>query len=162
MLARTNSALHLLILQLILDASLLPSILLRLSRLRLPVDRGAEDDILADRGRVERGARGVALFETELGPGSPLRDLRVDVLTDDGRLDPSGDLYFFAVVVEPVAGYGLGAVFVRCDLLRGECGGVVEFFVVRPVGAAVILKKFVSFEEIFREKGVFFFRGDGE
>jgi hypothetical protein len=137
MLSAANTTLDLLVLELVLDAALLGAGLLSLRGLSPPVHTGSEDDILADGGGVERGARGVALLEPELGPRPPLRDLRVDVLPHHGRLDPAGDLDLLALVVEAVRNNGLCAIFVRRDLLRGERGGVIELLIVGPVGGAV-------------------------
>ncbi len=79
----------------------------------------------------------MALLEAEFGPGLALGDAGVDGFFDDGGADAAGGFYFFAVVVEAVAGGGFGAVFVGGDLGGGEGVGVVELFVVGPVGAAV-------------------------
>jgi len=78
----------------------------------------------------------VALFEAELGPGAAFGDAGVDGLFNDGGTDTAGGFYLFAVVVEAVGDGGFGAVFVGGDLGGGEGVGVVEFFVVGPVGAA--------------------------
>ena len=136
-LATANTTLDLLVLELVLHAALLATVLLGLLGLYLPVGAGAENNVLADGGGVERRAGGVALLETELGPRPALGDLRVDMFTDDVGLDAAGDLHFLVVIVEAVGDDGLGAVFVRGHLLRGERGGVVEFLVVGPVGTAV-------------------------
>lgn len=136
MLSAANTTLDLLVLELVLDAALLGASLLRLRGLSPPVRTGPEDDVLADGGGVERGTRGVALLEPELGPRPPLCDLRVDVFSHHGRLDPAGDFDFLALVVEAVRHDGLCAIFVRYDLLRGERGGVIELLVVGPVGGA--------------------------
>lgn len=141
MLSGTNTTLNLLVLELVLHAALLAALLLGLLGLRLPVDAGTEDKVLADGGGVERGTDGVALLEAKFGPGSPLGHLRVDMFTDNGGLDPAGDLHFLVIIVEPVGDDGLGAVFVRDHLLRGERGGVVEFLVVCPIGTAVDVEK---------------------
>lgn len=136
MLARADTALDLLVLELVLHASLFAAGLLGLRRLHLPVDAGAEDDVLADGGRVERRPRRVALLVPELRPSPPLRDPRVHLLPHHVRLDPPRHLHLLPVVVEPVRHHRLRAVFVRRHLLRGERGGVVELLVVGPVGAA--------------------------
>lgn len=79
----------------------------------------------------------MTLFETEFGPFAPCGDSGRDGFTDDGFADPLSEFDFFAGVVEGVGDFGLGAVFVRCDGCWGKGGGVVEFFVVSPVRAAV-------------------------
>lgn len=139
-LATANTALDLLVLELVLDAALLAAGLLHLLGLRLPVHAGTEHEVFADRCGVERGTRGVALLQTEFGPRAPLSHLGVDMFPDDSRLDAAGDLHFLVVVVEAVRNHRLRAVFVRNHLLRGESGRVVELLVVGPVGAAEKLK----------------------
>lgn len=156
-LSAANTTLDLLVLELILHAALLAAVLLRLRSLCLPVDAGSESDVLTDGGSIERGSGSVALLETELGPGPPLRNLGVDMFANDGGLDPAGDLHLLALIVEAVRHNGLGAIFVRCDLLRGERGGVIELLVVGPVGAAAeSCKNFMS--EDSRRRG---FMGSG-
>ena len=139
-LAAANTTLDLLVLELVLHAALLAAVLLSFGGLSLPVHAGTEDDVLADGGGVERRAGGVALLESELGPGAALRDLGVDVFPHNGGLDPAGDLHLLSVVVEAVRDNRLGAIFVRRHLLCGEGGGVIELLVVGPVGAANFLK----------------------
>lgn len=101
-LSGTNPTLDLLVLQLVLDTALLATILLSLSGLRLPVNRGPENNILADGGRVEGRTSGMALFQPELSPCFALRNLRVHVFADNSRLDAARDFYFLALVVEAV------------------------------------------------------------
>jgi hypothetical protein len=137
MLSTANTTLDLLVLQLILHAALLATLLLSLLSISLPVDAGAEDDVLADGGGVERGTGGVALLETELLPFAAFGDLGVDVFADNGGLNSAGDLDFLVVVIVAVGNDGLGAVLVGDHFLRREDGGVIEIFVVGPVGAAV-------------------------
>lgn len=155
MLATANTTLDLLVLQLILHAALLATILLRLGRLNLPVDAGPESNVLTHGGRIEGRSGRVALLQTELGPGPPLRDLRVDMFANNGCFDPAGHLHLLAFVVESVGDDRLSAIFVGRDLLRGESGGVVELLVVGPVGAAGKWKN--SPGQIFFLFVVFFF-----
>lgn len=136
MLAAANTTLDLLVLELILDATLLTTGLLSFLGLRLPVHAWSEDDVLADGGGVKRRTGSMALLETEFRPCPPLCDLRVYVLLDDSGSDPTGDLDLLAFIVEAVGNDGLCAIFVDGDLLRGEGGGVIELLVVGPVGAA--------------------------
>lgn len=135
MLSATDSAFDLLILQLILHASLLASGLLRLLRLCLPVHAGSENDILADRGRIERWTGGISLLETELGPCFSLRHSRVDVFLYNGGADSACGFHFLAIVVKTVGYDGFGAIFICEYLLGRKCGGVIEFFIIGPVGA---------------------------
>ena len=53
-----------------------------------------------------------------------------------GEADSSGRFNLFAFVGESVGNQCLGAVFIGEGLVGGEGGGVVEVFVVGPVGAA--------------------------
>lgn len=137
-LATADTALDLLVLELILHAALLSTGLLLLLGLRLPVHAGPEGDILAHGCRVEGRTRGVTLLEPELRPPPPLRDARVHVFLDYRGFDPSGHLDFLAVVVEAVRDDRFRAILVRRDLLRGERGRVVKLLVIGPVGAAEI------------------------
>lgn len=59
------------------------------------------------------------------------------MLLDNGGTDLAGGLDLFIGIVEAVGYDGFGAVGVRNDLLLGEDGGVVEFFVVGPVGSSI-------------------------
>lgn len=141
MLPITNPTLNLLIPQLSLQIALpaRPAIrpLFRLGlRRRLPVHPRLERDVLAHAGGVEARAGGVPFFEPELRPLSAGGHARVDGFVHDGGAYAAGGFELFAGVVEAVGGYGFGAVFVGADLLGGEGAGVVEVFVVGPVGAA--------------------------
>lgn len=75
-------------------------------------------------------------FEPEFRPLPAGGHARVDGFVHDGCAHAAGGFELFAGVVEAVGGYGFGAVFVGADLLGGEGAGVVEIFVVGPVGAA--------------------------
>jgi hypothetical protein len=119
MLAAANTTLDLLVLELVLHGALL-GVLLGIGGLSLPVRAGTEDHVLTDGGGVEGGARRVALLEAELGPRPALGDLWVDVLSDDGGLDPASDLHFLVVIVETVGDDRLGAVFVLGNLGCGQ------------------------------------------
>lgn len=147
MLSAANTALDLLVLELILDAALLAAGLLLLLGLGLPVDARSEHDVLADGGGVERGTGSVALLQAELVPGASLGDPGVHMLADDGGFDAAGHLDLLVVIVEAVRDHGLGSIFVRRHLLRGESGGVIELLVVGPVGAAGKRKNFWLEEE---------------
>lgn len=101
MLSLTNTTFDLLILQLLLDATLL-SFLLGLLSMYFPVDAGTEDDIFANRGGIKGRTGRVALFESEFAPCPSLGDLWIYVFLDNGCADSAGDLNFLAVVVEAV------------------------------------------------------------
>lgn len=102
MLSGTDTALDLLVLELVLNAALLAALLLGLLGLCLPVGAGTENDVLADGGGIERGTGGVALLVAELGPLAALSNLGVDILTNDSGLDAAGDLHLLVIVVEAV------------------------------------------------------------
>lgn len=133
MLAVADPAFDFFVFELCLDAVLLGLLLLAIF---FPRHARPEDDVLAHARGVEARPGGVALFEAELGPGAAFGDAGVDGLFDDGGPDAARGFDFFAVVVEAVRDGCFGAVFVSGDLGRGESVGVVEFFVVGPVGAA--------------------------
>lgn len=141
MLSATDTTLDLLVLELILDATLL-ALLLSLLRLCLPVHARSENDVLSNGGRVERGSWRMALFQAELGPLSALRNLGVHMFLHNGRLDLAGDLHLLSLVVEAVGDNSLRSILVRNDLLCGEGRGVIELLVVGPVGCAAKMKKF--------------------
>lgn len=119
MLAAANTTLDLLVLELVLHGALL-GVLLGLGSLSLPVRAGTEDHVLTNGGGVEGGAGRVALLEAELGPGPALCHLWVDVLSDNGSLNPASDLHFLVVIVETIGDDRLGAVFVFGDLGCGQ------------------------------------------
>lgn len=144
----TDATLDLLVLQLLLQASRVDAAarhnaavplfdILAFLLVPLPGDAGPEDDVLPNAGGIEARAHGMPLFETELGPLAACGDTGRDGFPDDGFADALGEFDFLAGVVEGVGDFGLGAVFVGCDGWRGKGGGVVEFFVVSPVRAAV-------------------------
>ncbi|KAL8668611.1 MAG: hypothetical protein Q9168_006763 [Polycauliona sp. 1 TL-2023] len=148
MLAIADSAFHLLILELLLQAIRIdpaarhnPAVpffdIFAFLLVPLPGDAGPENNVLAYAGGVEAGADRVALFEAELGPFAAGGNAGADGFADDGFADPLRKFDFFAGVIEGVGDFGLGAVFVGRDGGRGEGGGVVEFFVVGPIRAAV-------------------------
>ena len=80
----------------------------------------------------------MAFFEAKLRPCLTGSDGGVDLFLDDGCADSTGGFDTLTVLVEAVGSDGLGAVLVCGDSLGGEGGGVVELFVVCPVGATVI------------------------
>lgn len=151
MLSTANTTLDLLVLELVLHTALF-ALLFLLLRVCLPVHRRAEGDVLAYGGGVKGRTRGVALLESELLPFAAFGDLRVDIFTDDGSLDSASNLHFLIIVVKAVGDDGLGAILVRDHLLRGERGGVIEFLVVSPVGAAS--KNVLLEQNLRRESGL--------
>ena len=126
-----------------LDLGVLQARLLLLNRVlllhlrRLPVDRGAEDDVLGDGGRVCLRAGGLALLLAELGPVLALCHARVDDLLDHRLADPPRRLDLLAPVVDAVCGYRFRAVFVLGYGLRREGGDGVVVFLFGPVGSSV-------------------------
>ena len=137
MLSVADSALDFLILQLGFEIALpVPGPLLRFGfGVRFPVDPWLEGDVLAHAGGVEARAGGMSFLEAELRPRAPFGDPGVDGLFDDGGANAAGGFDLFACVVEAVGDYCFRAVFVGAHLLGGEGAGIIEFFVVSPVGA---------------------------
>lgn len=133
MLAVADTTLDLLVLELVLHG-LGVGVLVLVLGILAPVDGGLEDDVLADRSRVGRGAGAILGAAAELGPGLALGYPRVDHLAVGDEADSPGRLDFLALVVDPVLDDGRAAVFV-VDLLGGREleGGLVEIFVVSPV-----------------------------
>lgn len=129
----TNPTFDLHIFQLLLR--IIPGLLFLLAIL-LPCHARPEYDVLPHARGIETRAGSVAFFETEFRPGFALGDTGVDIFFDDGGADAAGGFDAFAVVVEAVGCNSFGAVFVCGYDLWGEGGGVVEVFVVGPVGAA--------------------------
>ena len=133
MLAVANTALDLLVLELVLHGLGVGVLVLVLGVLA-PVDAGLEDDVLADRRGVWGRALGVLCAEPELAPRFALRHARVDHLAVGDEADPPCGLDFLAIVVDLVLDDGGAAVLVG-DLLRGREleGCLVEVLVVGPV-----------------------------
>ena len=134
MLAITNSAFDLLVLQLGLHTVLLRLLLLAVF---LPCDRRSKYDIFAHTRRVKRWTSGVAFLYAEFRPCPSLGDTRVDCFAHDGCADTPCGFYLFARVVKGVADGSFGAVFVGGYRRGGKGGGVIEFFVVSPIWAAL-------------------------
>lgn len=133
MLAVADAALDLLVLELVLHGHGVGVGLLVLGVLA-PVGRGAEDDVLADRGGVVGRAEGVLLRGAELGPALALGHARVDDLLVRDEADAAGRLDFLAVFVVAVLDHGGGAVFVGDLLDGGEFRDrLVKVLVVGPV-----------------------------
>lgn len=126
MVSLTDTALNLLVSQLILDDGVLGGLLLRA---RLPVGTGLEHDVFSDGGGRKVGAAGVSLLSAKLDPFPPLRNSGIDVLPLDSRPNLPCRLDLLALVVHTVGDDGLGAIGVLNNLLRWE----IILFVVRPV-----------------------------
>lgn len=137
MLLRADTALNLLVLELVLHA-LGVGVLALVLGLLLPVGRGPEDDVLADRGGVRGGSRGVVARQAELGPLLALGDARVDHLAVGDEADAAGRLDGLPVLVEVVRDDGLCAVAVLNRLVAGERGRG-DFFVVVIVGPVPVV-----------------------
>lgn len=139
MLAVADTALDLLILKLVLHGLGVGVVGLVLGLLA-PVDRGAEDDVLADRRGVGRGALGVAGRVAELGPRLALRHPRVDDLAAHHVPHAPRRLDLLPQVVDPVLDDGPCPVLVLDLLRRGQVRRrgcrrrrLLEVLVVRPV-----------------------------
>jgi len=133
MLPVADSALHLLVPQLILHR-LSVGILALVSGILAPVRRGAENNVLADRGGIVRGAGSIFGGLAKLGPSFTLGDAGVDDLAVSNVPDAAGGLHFLPFVVEPVLDDGRGAVLVLDLLGRRQVGrDLVKVVIVRPV-----------------------------
>ena len=131
MLAAADTALDLLVLELVLELLLLGVLLLGVLA---PVDAGAEDDVLAHRGRVGGRTGGVLSALAELAPCLAVGDAGVHRLLVGDVAHAAGRLDLVAVFVDTVRDDGLGAVLVGDGLGRGQLGGgVFDVVVVGPV-----------------------------
>jgi hypothetical protein len=116
MLAVADTALDLLVLELVLHGLGVGVVGLVLGLLA-PVDRGPEDDVLADGGRVGRRPGRVVGRVAEFGPRLALGHARVDDLAADHVAHAPRRLDLLPQVVVPVLDDGPRAVLVL-DLLR--------------------------------------------
>lgn len=131
MLSVTNTTLDLLVLKLVLELILLAGLLLGVLA---PVDTGAEDDVLADRGGVVGRAFAVLCAVAKLGPCLAVGDARVHRLLVGDVADTAGGLDLVAILVDAIGDDGLCAVLVRDRLGRGQFRGrLVDVVVVGPV-----------------------------
>lgn len=137
MLSVTDTTLDLLVLQLVLHG-----LGIRIGSFVLgvlaPVDAGAEDDVLTDRGGIGGRAAGVLGALAKLGPCFPVGDTRVDGLLVCDVANATGGLDFLAVVVVAECDDGLGAILVGDGLGRGQIGG-------RLLDTVVVVGPVVSF-----------------
>lgn len=130
MLALADTALDLLVAQLLLQALFLGLAATHLGLLGLhilPVSARPEDDILADGSRVWLRSLGFALLEPEFRPVSPLRHHGVHFFFVHCRPGFACGFHFAALVVDPVGDRRLGSIFVDCRDGRWERGGVELF-----------------------------------
>lgn len=133
MLAVADTALDLLVLELVLHRLGVGVVALVLGVLA-PVDAGAEDDVLTDRGGVVGRARAVLRALAELAPCFPIRDARVHRLLMGDVAHTAGRLDFVALVVVAECDDGLRAVLVGDGLGGWEVGGrLLGIVVVGPV-----------------------------
>ena len=131
MLAVTDTALDLLVLELVLELLLLGVLLLGVLT---PVDAGSEHDVLGDRGRVRGGTRAVLGALAELGPCLAVGDAGIHRLLVGGVADAAGCLDLVSVFVDTVRDDGLCAVLVGNGLGGRQLGGgLVDIVVVGPV-----------------------------
>lgn len=137
MFAVANSALDLLVFQLRLDTVRVRLLLLAIL---LPRNTRPEDYVFTHTRRVKRGSHGVAFFKAKFGPGATLRHAWIDGFFDNGGPDAASGFHFLPFVVKTIRYHRFGAIFVGGNLLGGEGGGVIEFFIVSPVRAAMRVK----------------------
>lgn len=133
MLAVADTALDFFVLELVLH-SLSVGVLALVFGLLLPVDRGAEDDVLADGGGIGGWARGVLSRGAELRPCLALRHQRAHHLAMGDVPDAPRRFDLLAVLIVAVLNDGRAAVFVL-DLLgrRQVVGRLLNVLVIRPV-----------------------------
>ena len=133
MLAVANTALDLLVLQLVLHGLGVGVLALVLGFLA-PVEGRLEDDVLADGGGVGGRAGTILGAEAELGPRLAIGDAGVDDLAVGDVADASCGLDLLAVVVQAVLDDGRAAILVG-DFLGGRefGGGLLELVIVGPV-----------------------------
>lgn len=137
MLAVTDTALDLLVLELVLHGDGV-GVLGLVAGVLAPVNRGLEDDVLADRGGVRRRAGAVPARLPELGPRLPLRHPWVHHLAVLDQPDPPRRLDLLPVLVVAVLDHRRASVLVGYLLRRREVlWGLVEILIVGPVVSVV-------------------------
>jgi hypothetical protein len=135
MLSSTDSALDFLVLKLVLHASHLDLLLLRILA---PVDAGLENDVLADGRCVHSRSCLVLRREAKFAPSFAFRHTRVDDLLHNGCADPARRLDLLAFIVDTVCDDSFRSILVGRDLLRWQLeGGIIKLFIISPVGAAL-------------------------
>lgn len=134
MLSSTNSALDFLILKLVLHASDLDLLLLRILA---PVDARLENNVLANSCCVHSRACLVLRRQSEFAPSFAFRHTRVDDLLHNSCADPARCLDLLALVIDTVCRDSLRPILVGGDLLGWQFEGVIiKLFIICPVGAA--------------------------
>jgi len=119
MLPVTDTALHLLILQLVLHASSLGLLLLSIFA---PVCAWSENDVLSHRRSISCRSGSVLRREAKLSPLLALCNSGVHNLADGGEPYPAGGLDLFTVIVQRIGDYCLGAILVCGGSIRWETG----------------------------------------
>lgn len=136
MLSVTDTALDLLILQLVLHG-LRGCVATVLLGILAPVDTGSEDDVLGHRGGIGGRAGRVLGAEAELGPRFSVRDSGVHGLGVGDVSDAASGLDLLAFIVVLVGDDRLGSVLVGDGLGGRELscggGGLLDVVVVGPV-----------------------------
>ena len=133
MLAVTDTALDLLVAQLVLHGLRVGVCLLVLGVLT-PVGAGPEDTVLTHRGRVGDGALGVLGAVAELRPRLAVCHPRIHALRMRRVAHAAGRLHLLAVFVDVVGDDGLRAVLVAEGLRGRELGSeLVHVLIVGPV-----------------------------
>ena len=90
----------------------------------------------------------MTLFKTELSPGFPLSDARVDIFFYDSSPDAASSLDTLTIVVKTIGDNCFSAVLVCSYSLWRECTGIIELFIVGPVRSAkTLFSTYVSFGE---------------
>ena len=138
MLSVTDTALNLLILQLVLHASSLGLLLLSILA---PVCAWTENDILSNRGSISCRAGPILRREAKFSPLLALSNSWIYDLTDSGESYPAGSLDLFAIIIQRIGNYCLGAIFVCSGSIGREAGrnsdGIIKVFIIGPVWPAI-------------------------
>lgn len=134
MLSSTDTALDLLVLQLVLHAS---GLWLLLLGILAPVDRWLENNILADGGGVQCWSWLILCGKSKLCPCLALCNSWADNLLVNSGANAAGGLDLLSVVVQVVCDDSLRSILVGGDLLWWEfLRVVVELLIIGPVLAA--------------------------
>jgi len=138
MLSITDTALDFLVLQFVLHAS---SFSLLLLSILAPVCAWPENDVLSNGRSISCRSRSVLSRESKLGPLLALRNSWVYNLTNSSESYPAGSLDLFAIIVQRIGDYCLGAIFVCGGSIWWEAGGdsdgIIEVFIIGPIWPAV-------------------------
>lgn len=133
MLSVANSALDLLVLELVLHGLGIGILALVLGILA-PVGRWLEDDVLANGCRIGCGTSTILGRSSKLGPALAIGDAGVDNLAMGDEANATGRLHLLVLVVDVILDDGRAAILVG-DLLGGRelVGGLLGVDVVGPV-----------------------------